>query len=58
MVDAAEDLLVRAEVEAGEVEERQQVPVADVEEEVGGPLVVAVPEEVGERELQDALVET
>ena len=47
MVDAAEDLLVRAEIKAG-----------DVEEEVGGPLVVAVPEEVGERELQDALVET
>ena len=34
VVEAAEDLGVRAHVETGEVEEREQVAVADVEEEV------------------------
>src|SRR5690349_3905411 len=37
VVQAAEDLGVRAEVQAGEVEESQQVAVPDVEEEVVGP---------------------
>ena len=52
MVQPAEHLLVRADVEAGEVEERQQVAVADVEEEVVGAGVVAVLEDLRERELQ------
>ena len=53
----AEHLCVVAEVETGEVEEREQVAVADVEEEVRGALVVAVLEQLGERELQQVLVE-
>jgi V8-like Glu-specific endopeptidase len=57
VVDVAEGLLVRAEIQAREVEERQQVPVAHVEEEVVRPLVVPVPEDLRQRELQDALVE-
>ena len=57
MVEVAERLHVGAEVEAGEVEEREQVPVAHVEEEVRRPLVVPVAEQLGERELQEALVE-
>src|SRR4029450_4297089 len=57
MVQPAEDLRVLAEVEPGEVEEGERVPVADVEEEVRRPLVVAVLEEVGERELEQVLIE-
>jgi len=53
---ANQDLGVRAEVEAGEVEEGQQVAVPDVEEEVAGALVVAVLDDLGQREFQDALV--
>ncbi len=57
VVQATEDLGVRADVQAGEVEERQQVAVPHVEEEVAGPLVVPVLDDLGEREPQDALVE-
>ena len=57
MVQTAQHLGVVAEVEAREVEESQEVAVADVEEEVRGPLVVAVLEQLGERELEHALVE-
>ena len=57
VVQAAEHLGVVAEVQAGEVEEREEVAVADVEEEVGRALVVAVLEQLGERELEQALVE-
>jgi hypothetical protein len=57
VVQAAEDLGVRAEVKPGEVEEGQQVAVPDVEEEVVGPLVVAVLDDLGQRELQNPLVE-
>ena len=52
----AEDLGVRAQVEA-EVEEREQVAVADVEEEVRGPRVVAVLDQLGQREPEQVLVE-
>ena len=57
VVQAAEHLGVRAAVEAGEVEERQQVAVADVEEEVRRPRVVAVVDHLGERELEQLAVE-
>ena len=57
MVQAAEHLGVRTEVESGQVEEGEQVAVADVEEEVVGAGVVAVLEDLGQGELQDALVE-
>ena len=57
VVQPAEHLGVGPEVEAGEVEEREQVAVADVEEEVGRALVVAVLEQLGERELEQVLVE-
>src|SRR5437764_2280381 len=57
VVQAAEDFGVRAEVQAGEVEERQEVAVPDVEEEVAGPLVVAVLDDLGQWELQYPLVE-
>ena len=49
MVESTEHLGVLAEVEAGEVEEREQVVVPDVEEEVCGALVLAVLEQLGER---------
>src|SRR6185369_9484169 len=38
-------------------EERQEVAVPDVEEEMVGPLVVAVLDDLGQRELQYPLVE-
>ena len=53
----AEHLLVGADVEAGEVEEGQQVAVADVEEEVVAAGVVAVLEDLRQRELEQLLVE-
>src|SRR4051794_24391134 len=56
-MEAAEDLGVLTECEARQVEEREQVAVADVEEEVVGAGVVAVLEDLGERELEDALIE-
>ena len=57
VVEAAEPLGVGAEVEAGEVEEGDRVAVADVEEEVGRALVVTVLEDLGQRELEEVLVE-
>ena len=57
MVQAAEDLGVRAEVEAGKVEEGQQVAVTHVEEEMVGPRIVTVLDDLGQRKLEDALVE-
>ncbi len=57
VLQPAEHLGVGPEVEAGEVEERQRVAVADVEEEVGGAPVVTVLEHVGEGELEQVLVE-
>src|SRR4051794_6777100 len=57
VVQPAEDLGVGADVEAGEVEEGQQVAVADVEEEVRGPGVVPVLDQLGEREAEHVLVE-
>src|SRR3954447_6210092 len=57
VVQAAEHLGVGADVEAGEVEERQQVAVADVEEEVRRARVVPVLDELGERETEHVLVE-
>src|SRR5689334_8164721 len=41
----------------GEVEETQQIPVADVEEEVARALVVAVFHQLDQREAEEALVE-
>src|SRR6476646_6819685 len=52
VVQAPEHLGVLSEVQAGEVEERQEVPVADVEEEMGRTLVVAILEQLGERKLE------
>ena len=57
VVVAAEHLAVRPEVEAGEVEEGEGVAVADVEEEVRRPGVVAVLEHLDEREAEQARVE-
>ena len=57
VVEPTEDLGVVAEAEVGEVEEGDRVAVAEVEEEVGGALVVAVLEEIRERELEHVLVE-
>src|SRR6266508_4407663 len=54
---ASEYLLVRSEVEAGQVEERERIAVADVEEEMRRSFVVAVLEDLGERELEHSLVE-
>ena len=53
VVQAAEHLGVGPDVEAGKVEERDQVPVADVEEEVRRPWVVAVLDQLGQREAED-----
>ena len=47
----------QADVEPREVEERQQVAVADIEEEMVGTLVVAVLKDLRERELEQVLVE-
>jgi hypothetical protein len=57
VVQAAEHLGVRADVQAGEVEEGEQVAVADVEEEVRGAGVVAVLDQLGQREAEHVLVE-
>ena len=57
MVMAAEHLRVRAEVEAGQVEVGKRVAVADVEEEVGAALVVAVLEHLDQREAEQPVVE-
>src|SRR5690349_7799927 len=54
VVVAAEDLAVRWQVEAGEVEEGEGVAVADVEEEVRRPDVVPVLEQLGQREAEEA----
>jgi V8-like Glu-specific endopeptidase len=57
VVEVPERLPVRPQVKTGEVEERQQVSVADVEEEVARPRIVPVAEDLGQRELQQSLVE-
>ena len=57
VVQPAEHLGVRADVQPGEVEEGQQVAVADVEEEVRRTGVVAVLDQLGEREAEHVLVE-
>src|SRR3954454_18643813 len=57
VVQPAEHLGVGADVQAGEVEEGQQIAVADVEEEVRGAGVVAVLDQLGQREAQHVLVE-
>ena len=57
MVQAAEDFAVVAEVESREVEEGEQVAVADVEEEMGRAGEVTVLEEFGQRKPEHALVE-
>ena len=57
VVMAAEYLGVAFETEAWEVEERKSVSVADVEEEVRRAGVVAVLEQLGQRELEEPLVE-
>src|SRR3712207_9473972 len=57
VLDRADRLLERAVLVTGEVEEPEQVPVADVEEEVAGPGVVAVLHQLDEREAEGVLVE-
>src|SRR3954454_13823357 len=57
VVQAAEHLGVGAAVQAGEVEEGDEVAVADVEEEVRGARVVAVLDQLGQREAEHVLVE-
>src|SRR3954468_22460826 len=57
VVQPAEHLGVGADVQAGEVEEGDEVAVANVEEEVRGAGVVAVLDELGQREAEHVLVE-
>ena len=57
VVQPTEHLAVLPEVEAGEVEIGEIVIVTDIEEEVGGTPVVPVLEELGQRELQQVLLE-
>src|SRR4051795_12720638 len=57
VVQAAEHLGVGADVQAGEVEEGDEVAVADVEEEMRGARVVAVLDQLGQREAEHVLVE-
>jgi len=57
VVQPAEHLRVRADVESREVEEGEQVAVADVEEEVRRAGIVAVLDQLGEGEAEDVLVE-
>ena len=57
MLHAAERLVELGVLEAGEIEEGEQVAVADIEEEVRARLVVAVLEDLDEREPEEILVE-
>src|SRR3954451_23983210 len=57
VVQAAEHLGVGADVQAGEVEEGDEVAVADVEEEVRGARVVTVLDQLGQREAEYVLIE-
>src|SRR4051812_6243078 len=57
VVQTPEDLTVRLQVQPRKVEERQQIGVADVEEEVRRTVVVAVLDELGQRELEQLLIE-
>src|SRR5205823_10575377 len=56
-MQTTEHLGVLPEVETREVEEGEQVPMAHVEEEVCRALVVAVLEQLRERELEQVLIE-
>ena len=49
VVRPAEDLLVGALIEAGKAEERQQVVIADVEEEMRRAGIVTVLDQFGQR---------
>src|SRR5215469_5059479 len=57
MLDAADRLLPRRVLIAREVEEPQQVVIADVEEEVIRPGVVPVLYQLDQRETEELLVE-
>ena len=57
MVEPAEYLGVGTEPEVGKVEEGQRVVVTEVEEEMGRSLVVAVLEQLDQREAKEVLVE-
>ena len=57
VLDAADRLDARLEPEAGEVEEAEQGLVAEVEEEVRGAVVVAVLDQLDQREAEQTLVE-
>src|SRR5215218_7832742 len=57
VLDPADGLGERRVVVAGEVEEAEQVAVADVEEEVAGAGIVAVLDQLDQREPQELLVE-
>jgi hypothetical protein len=56
MMQPPEHLSVRPEIEAGHVEKRQRVAIADIEEEVCRAPVVTIFEHLGEGELEQALV--
>ena len=57
VLQRADRLLVRLVLVAGEVEEAEQVAVAEVEEEVARAGVVAVLDQLDEREAEEVLVE-
>src|SRR5438876_5369131 len=56
-MQTTEHLGVLPEIETREVEEGEQISMADVEEEVCRALVVAVLEQLRERELEQVLIE-
>jgi len=57
VLDSADRLDPGFEAQTREVEEAEQRLVAEIEEEVGGPGVVAVLDQLDEREAQQVLVE-
>src|SRR5713226_9254121 len=56
-MQTTEHLGVLREIETREIEEGEQISMADVEEEVCRALVVAVLEQLRERELEQVLIE-
>jgi hypothetical protein len=56
-MEAAEDFGVLPQIQAREIEEGQQIAVAHIEEEVRRTPVVAILEQLSERELEHVLIE-
>ena len=56
MLHAPDRLVKRRVIVTGEIEKAEQVPVADIKKEVAGPGVVAVFDQLDQREAQKLLV--